>query len=73
MYLVMATPYKVTCGNKGGGHTELSRMFKHYVVVSGGVEGALEVRVRDADVFVVDFDVLQGQVKGGARQPYRKS
>jgi hypothetical protein len=48
------------CVDKGGGHTELSHVLEHGTVVNG-VKGAHEVRVHDANVFVVDFGVSHHQ------------
>jgi hypothetical protein len=45
------------CVDKGGGHTELTHVFEHDAVVRS-IERAFEVRVHDANVFVVEFRVL---------------
>jgi hypothetical protein len=53
------------CVDKGGGHTELARVFEHYAVV-GGIESAFEVRLHYVNVFVVLlFCVLHHHDDGG--------
>jgi hypothetical protein len=42
------------CVDEGGGHTELTDVFEHDVVV-GGIESAFEVCAHYVDVFVVYF------------------
>jgi hypothetical protein len=50
--------------DKGGGHTELEHVHEHDAVV-GSVESAIEVRVHDVDVFVVNFGVFHHHHDGG--------